>query len=80
MSLCQYRDIFGKVNEGAHSYRFIGIAIVDLVLTILGAYIISKWRGYSFGWTFFILMIVGLVLHRLFCVNTTLTVLIFGKN
>lgn len=80
MSLCKYRDIFGKVNEGPHSYRFLGIAIVDLVLTILAAIAISKWKGYPFHWTFFGLMVSGLLLHKLFCVDTTLTVLVFGKN
>lgn len=80
MSLCQYKDIFGKINEGPHQYRFLGIAIVDLVLTVLLAIAISKWKGYTFHWTFFYLMVIGLILHRLFCVNTVLTVLVFGKN
>ena len=33
--LCQYKDIFGKVGEGIHSYRFFNIAIADVLLTIL---------------------------------------------
>ena len=42
MSLCKYKDIFGKPNEGPHSYRFLNIAIVDTVLTIILGYFISK--------------------------------------
>ena len=38
---CEYRHIFGKEGEGAHSYRVFGIAAVDLVLTILVAVLIS---------------------------------------
>lgn len=38
---CQYKDIFGKVNEGVHSIRIINIAIVDVILTLVLAYIIQ---------------------------------------
>ena len=37
---CRYSEIFGKVGEGGHSYRMFDIAIVDVVFTIIGAYII----------------------------------------
>ena len=30
MSLCQYKDIFGKPGEGAHSYRVANVAVVDV--------------------------------------------------
>ena len=39
--LCQYKDLLGKVGEGIHSYRIYNIAIVDVLLTILGAFIIQ---------------------------------------
>jgi hypothetical protein len=35
MSLCKYRDIFGKVGEGGHSLRFFNIALVDTLLTFV---------------------------------------------
>jgi hypothetical protein len=38
--LCQYKDILGKPGKGIHSYRIFNIAIVDVLLTIIGAYII----------------------------------------
>jgi hypothetical protein len=41
MDLCKYKNFFGKPGEGAHSYRIFNIAIVDLGLTILVAYILS---------------------------------------
>jgi len=34
MDLCKYKDIFGKPNTGAHKYRFLGVAIIDVILTI----------------------------------------------
>ena len=39
--LCKYKDLFGKVDTGIHSYRIANIAIVDVLLTGLFAYIIS---------------------------------------
>ena len=35
MSLCKYKDSLGKPKEGIHSYRFLGIAIADFLLTIV---------------------------------------------
>jgi len=74
--LCKYKDIFGKPKKGIHSYRIFNIAIVDTLLTIVLAFIIS----YSFKKTFFlvflILMIISIIVHKIFCVETTLTNLI----
>lgn len=77
--LCQYKNIFGKPNQGIHSYRIANIAIVDLILTIILAYIISQYMNNSFIYVFMAIFITGILLHRLFCVNTTINQLIFGK-
>lgn len=77
---CQYKDIFGKVGEGVHSYRFFNIAIVDVLLTIIGAYIINLFIPYfSFTYILVLLFILGIVLHRLFCVRTTVDKILFGN-
>jgi hypothetical protein len=34
MSLCKYRDIFGKVGTGVHSLRLFNLAVVDTLLTL----------------------------------------------
>ena len=39
--LCQYKNIFGLVGEGAHSFRIFDIAIVDVIMTFIVAYIIN---------------------------------------
>jgi hypothetical protein len=74
MSLCQYKNIFGKPKEGAHSYRVFNVAIVDVILTILAAVLISYLGKFSFVKTCFILFLLGIILHYFFCVETT-----FGK-
>ena len=78
-NLCQYNTIFGKIGEGAHSLRLFNIAIVDLVLTIIVAYCISLFISYTFLQIFIFLFICGIILHQIFCVDTTINVILFGK-
>jgi hypothetical protein len=73
-----YSEIFGKPNEGAHSYRFFNLAIVDVILTIIGSFIIAKLFNLNFLLVLLFIFILGIILHRLFCVNTTINKLIFG--
>lgn len=74
---CSLKNIFGKEGEGIHSYRLFNIAIVDL----LGTIAISMWLSYIFKYSFyhilFLLLISSLILHKLFCVNTTFTKMVF---
>jgi hypothetical protein len=80
MNLCKYKNILGKPNEGIHSYRFCGIAIVDLLLTILVALLLSFYLQKSFAMVFIFLFLLGIILHRLFCVKTTIDKLLFSNN
>jgi len=77
--LCDYKNIFGKVGEGIHSYRIFDIAIVDLIFTIIAAYIIySYFPTNSYFLILTILFIIGIILHRIFCVRTTIDKLFFN--
>jgi len=80
MDLCKYKDILGKPNKGIHSYRLFNIAIVDVVLTIIGAYLISLFISTSFMYTLIALFILGIILHRIFCVRTTIDKLLFPNS
>jgi len=76
--LCKYKDIFGKVGEGVHSYRIFNIAIVDVLLTVLAAFIIYLLiPKYNFFYILIVLFIIGIILHRIFCVRTTVDKLLF---
>ena len=78
---CKYKNIFGKVGEGPHSYRIFNIAIVDVVLTLLLAFIIYLFiPKYSFFYILIFLFIIGIILHRLFCVPTTIDKLLFNSK
>ena len=78
MDLCKYKNILGVPGQGPHSYRIFNIAIVDVILTIILAYIISYIYKISFVKTSIILFILGILLHRLFCVRTTIDKLLFN--
>ena len=83
----KHSDIFGKPNEGVHSKRFLGIAIVDMGATLGIAAIISGITSYFleenflkiFIIIFIIFLLLGIIFHRLFCVDTTINKLIFGE-
>ncbi len=79
-SLCKYKDILGEPGKGAHSYRIFNIAIVDVILTILVALLISYFFKFNFWYTLIILFLLGIVMHRLFCVRTTIDKLLFPKS
>jgi len=74
---CEYKDIIGKVGQGVHSYRFLNIAIVDVVATILLAYGIHKMLNSPFFITLFVVFLLGILAHRVFCVRTTIDKLLF---
>lgn len=78
MSLCKYKDIFGKPNEGPHSYRIFNIAIVDTVLTIILGYFIAKFFKLKLLYVLLGLFILATIIHKIFCVETTLTKLLLS--
>ena len=79
MDLCKYKNIFGNPNEGIHSYRIFNLAIADILMTIFAAVLISFYFKKSFLLTLIVLFIIGIILHRLFCVRTTVDKLLFPE-
>jgi hypothetical protein len=73
MSLCKFKDIFGKPKEGPHSYRIFNIAIVDTVLTIIIGFFIAKFFKLKLINVLIVLFILSVIVHKMFCVETTLT-------
>ena len=71
--LCQYRHIFGKEKEGIHSYRFMNIAIMDVLFTFIGALLIAYYFKLNIIIVFIGLIILGTIIHYIFCVETTIT-------
>ena len=79
MSACPYRYLFGKPGEGPHSYRFMGLAVVDTLLTLLGALLITLGTGYPILWTFIAFFVLGEILHYAFGTQTAFLTMIGVK-
>jgi uncharacterized membrane protein len=77
MDLCKYKNALGEPGKGIHSYRLFGVAIADVIMTIVGAFLIAYFFKLSFIKTLLVLFLTGIVLHRLFCVRTTIDKLLF---
>lgn len=72
MDLCKYKDIIGKPDSGLRKYRIFDIAILDAVVTIIGAYLIALFFKWPLLYTIIVVFIIGIISHRVFCVRTGL--------
>ena len=85
MSLCKYKNLFGEVNTGIHTVRIFNIAIFDVLGTIIVGILLQFFllRVFSFYIDLTLVLIVlfslGILLHRLFCVRTTIDKLLFKE-
>jgi hypothetical protein len=73
MLLCpfyKHRNIFGKPKQGVHKTRFLGLALVDYVLTIVVAMLTTLVTRVPLVLTTIGWLILGLLLHVLFGVPT----------
>lgn len=80
MNLCKYKDVFGKPNEGLHQFRVFDIAIVDVLLTIFVAWVVSYFFKINFLYSLVGFFILGIICHRIFCVRTTVDKLLFSEG
>ena len=80
LKLCEYRDILGRPGEGVHSIRFMNIAVVDVVLTLMAAVWLSKIFKLKSGWATVLMFLLGIIMHRVFCVETTVDRWLFNNQ
>jgi hypothetical protein len=76
---CKFSNSFGTEGEGIHSTRVFGVAAVDLLATVLVAFACSMFFGASLWRCLFVLIALGIVAHRVCCVNTAVNVCLFGR-
>lgn len=76
--LCKYRHILGVEGEGVHSIRILNIAVFDLLATLLVGVLIAHYFKFNLYLTWAVLILIGILVHRLFCVNSTINKSIFG--
>lgn len=75
--LCKYKNAFGKLNTGIHSYKIGGISVLDFGVAAIAAYILSLLLRTQFLQTFILFLILGIIVHRMFCVRTTVDKFLF---
>jgi hypothetical protein len=67
---CPYKYIFGVPGEGPHSYRFMGIAVVDTLATLLLTLLTVYFTKTPLISTFIFWFIIGEFAHYYFGVQT----------
>jgi len=77
MDLCKYKDILGKPGTGIHKFRLFNIAIVDVLVVLICAYLIARFFKLPLLYTTIGVFILGIFAHRLFCVRTGIDKLLF---
>jgi hypothetical protein len=71
---------FGVPNVGIHSNRIFNIAYVDVIMTIIGSILLAWAMKWNYLKTIIGMFILGIIVHQLFCVRTTLDKLLFLIN
>ena len=77
ITLCPYKYMFGEPSKGIHSYKIFDIAIMDVLLTIIFAFVISYFLKKNFKEVLLVLFLLGIISHRLFCIRTTVDKFLF---
>jgi len=77
MNLCKYKNLFGEPGTGIHTLRIFNISVIDVLVVLLAAAIISKLFSFSLKWTLIILFLIGIFVHRLLCVRTAVDNFLF---
>ena len=80
MNLCKYKNLLGIPGKGIHSFQIGGIAVADVIMTVIGALFLSCLFKWNFLYTLICLFLLGIVLHHVFCVRTTIDKLLFPNN
>ncbi len=76
---CKYKDVLGIPKTGLHSYRVFNIAVMDVLFTFIFAKFIQVYIMKETDYLLILLFsfILGIILHRIFCVRTTVDKLLF---
>ena len=78
---CKNANILGVPGKGIHRFRLGGVAIVDLLLTLVVALIFSYIPGSPpFTIWIILLLLLSMVLHGFFCTKTSVNEWLYANN
>lgn len=64
-------NLIGVPGEGIHSYRIFNIAYMDVIIVLVAAILIAWAMNWSYMKTIVGIFILGIVVHKVLCVRTT---------
>ena len=78
--LCHYSKLFGEAGSttGMRKSRVFGIAVLDVTVTLACAVLIAWVFKFPYIQTIVAIFILGIFVHRLFCVRTAVDKMIFS--
>ena len=79
VGLCKYKNALGKPGKGIHRFRIANIAVADVALTFVLAYVLYVILGkYNYWVILYFCFLAAVILHRMFCVKTTVDKFLFA--
>jgi len=81
INFCRFKNLLGVPKKGVHRFRFMNLAIVDVALTFILAYLLKHYifEETHYGIILGVCFLSGIFLHRLFCVKTTIDKFLFDS-
>ena len=80
LGLCKYKNMFGRPGKGIHRFRIANIPIVDVVATIVLAYVLRSvfFKKHNYWTVLAMCFFAATIIHQMFCVKTPVTRFLFS--
>lgn len=79
--LCKYKNMIGEPNTGAHAlFRVFDVAMFDVLVVLLGSGLLGYYMKWNIPITVGGMFVLGIVVHRAFCVRTTVDKWLFPHS
>jgi hypothetical protein len=73
-----FDKIIGVPGVGIHSYRIFNIAYMDVLVVLIGSILLARIMKWNYTRTIVAMFILGIVVHRIFDVKSTVDKLLFS--
>jgi len=70
-------NVIGVPNVGIHSYRIFNVAYMDVIVVLIGSILLAWLMNWSYMKTIVGMFILGIVVHRVLCVSSTVDKTLF---
>lgn len=77
MNFCQFKNLLGEPRTGIHAIRIFDIAIADVLIVAICAYLLARWKNWNLWKTLIAVFAFGIFIHWLFCVQTKVNMMFY---